>query len=60
MEEKFEYKINIDEDIDTLLYKIPTMLIQPYVENAICHGLINKDEKGFLNIDLNLKEDTIA
>jgi tetratricopeptide (TPR) repeat protein len=58
--EKFDYKITIDEDIDTLLYKIPTMLIQPYVENAICHGLINKDEKGFLNIDLKLQQDFIS
>lgn len=57
--EKFDFKINIDDDIDTLLYKIPTMLIQPYVENAICHGLINKDEKGFLSVDLKLLEDKI-
>ena len=35
------------------------MLIQPYVENAICHGLINKDEKGFLHIDLKLLDDSI-
>jgi len=58
--EKFDYKINIDEDIDTFLYKIPTMLIQPYVENAICHGLINKDEKGFLKIDMKLEQDFIS
>jgi LytS/YehU family sensor histidine kinase len=58
--EKFDYNINVDEDIDTLLYKIPTMLIQPYVENAICHGLINKDEKGFLKIDLKLQQDFIS
>ncbi|MCD4681781.1 MAG: histidine kinase [Bacteroidales bacterium] len=58
--EKFDYEINIDEEIDTLLYKIPTMLIQPYVENSICHGLINKDEKGKLTIDLNLKDESIA
>ena len=57
--EKFDFRINIDEDIDTLMYKIPTMLIQPYVENAICHGLINKDEKGFLYIGLKLLDDRI-
>ncbi len=58
--EKFDYQIQVDDDIDTLLYKIPTMLIQPYVENAICHGLINKDEKGFLKIDLKLEKDFIS
>jgi LytS/YehU family sensor histidine kinase len=57
--DKFDYNINIDDDIDTLLYKIPTMLIQPYVENAICHGLNNRNDKGFLNIDLKLLDDSI-
>ena len=58
--EKFDYKITVDEEIDTLLYKIPTMIIQPYVENAIIHGLINKDEKGFLNVDLKLEDNCIG
>jgi len=58
--EKFHYSIHVDEEIDTLIYKIPTMLIQPYVENAICHGLINKEGKGYLRIDLNLHNDHIA
>ncbi len=34
--DKFEFKINVDEEIDPLMYKVPTMLIQPYVENSIC------------------------
>ncbi|MBS1231398.1 MAG: signal transduction histidine kinase, LytS [Bacteroidetes bacterium] len=52
--DKFEYKINIDDEIDPLMHKIPTMLIQPYVENSICHGLIPKEGKGFVNVDLKL------
>ena len=44
----------IDEEIDTLTYKIPTMLIQPYVENAVCHGLINKPDNGFLSVKMQL------
>jgi LytS/YehU family sensor histidine kinase len=58
--EKFNYEIIIDEEIDTLLYKMPTMLIQPYVENAIIHGLINKDEKGLLKVDLLLEDNCIG
>jgi tetratricopeptide (TPR) repeat protein len=58
--EKFNYKIEVDEDIDVLIHKIPTMLIQPYVENAICHGLMNKEDKGFLNVGLKLEEGFIA
>jgi len=57
--DKFEYKITVDEEIDPLLHKVPTMLIQPYVENSICHGLMPKEGKGFVNIDLKLKDDHI-
>lgn len=57
---KFDYKVTIDEEIDTLMYKIPTMLIQPYVENAICHGLIHRDEKGYLSIDIKFKTDYLS
>jgi tetratricopeptide (TPR) repeat protein len=57
--DKFDYKINVDEEIDPLMHKVPTMLIQPYVENSICHGLIPMEGKGFVNIDLNLKDDFI-
>ena len=58
--DKFRYEIIVDEEIDTLLYKIPTMLIQPYVENSICHGLIPAENKGYIKIDLNLKDDYIS
>ncbi len=58
--DKFEFKITVDEEIDPLMYKVPTMLIQPYVENSICHGLIPMERKGFVNIDLKLKEECIV
>jgi len=45
---KFDYHIAVDETIDTENTEIPPLLIQPYVENAILHGLINKNEKGDL------------
>jgi LytS/YehU family sensor histidine kinase len=54
--DKFEFSITVDDEIDPLMYKVPTMLIQPYVENSICHGLIPMEGKGFVNIDLKLKE----
>ncbi len=58
--DKFTYTITIDEEIDTLLYKVPTMLIQPYVENSICHGLIPAENKGSIKIDLKLKDEYIS
>jgi tetratricopeptide (TPR) repeat protein len=57
---KFDYKINVDEEIDTLLFKVPTMLIQPFVENSISHGLMPGEKKGFIKIDLKLEKDYIS
>jgi tetratricopeptide (TPR) repeat protein len=57
--DKFSYEINIDEEIDPLLYKVPTMLIQPYVENSICHGLMPREEKGIVKINMDLDKDHI-
>ncbi|MCU0407719.1 MAG: tetratricopeptide repeat protein, partial [Bacteroidales bacterium] len=56
---KFDYRITVDDEIDTLLYKVPTMLIQPYVENSICHGLMPSESKGTVKIDLKLEKEHI-
>ncbi|AKA35572.1 tetratricopeptide repeat-containing sensor histidine kinase [Flagellimonas lutaonensis] len=48
--DKFDYSIEIDENVDVGAFEIPPMLLQPYIENAIWHGLRYKDEKGFLKI----------
>ncbi len=51
--EKIEYKIYVDPEVDTKEYKVPALLIQPYVENAIWHGLMNKEDGiGKLEIEL--------
>ncbi|WP_350284981.1 histidine kinase [uncultured Croceitalea sp.] len=50
--EKFEYEVNIGEHLDVDAFEIPPMLLQPYIENAIWHGLRYKEEKGFLKIGL--------
>ena len=52
--EKFTFEIIVDEEMDALTCKIPTMLIQPYVENAVCHGLLNKPDHGLLTVTIRL------
>jgi ligand-binding sensor domain-containing protein/sensor histidine kinase YesM len=55
----FNYKIVLDEEIDDEFTAIPPMIIQPYIENAIIHGLIHKKEQGELLIELKLMDDYI-
>ncbi len=49
-QDKFDYSIDVDETIDVEEFQIPPMLLQPYIENAVWHGLRYKTEKGHLNI----------
>lgn len=56
--DKFDYEIDVDKQVDVSAFQIPPMLLQPYIENAIWHGLRYKDEKGYLNIRIQLKDDT--
>lgn len=48
--DKFDYVFQIDERIAIDSFMIPPMLLQPYVENAIWHGLRYREEKGELAI----------
>lgn len=54
-QDKFDYSIDVDETIDVDDFQIPPMLLQPYIENAVWHGLRYKAEKGHLNINIQSK-----
>jgi ligand-binding sensor domain-containing protein len=54
-ETHFQYHIQIDEQIFTQDILIPAMLIQPYVENAIKHGLLHKQGNKELVINFSLQ-----
>lgn len=56
---KFEYRINIGEDVDMGL-KIPKMIIQSPVENAVKHGLLPKSDKGLLTITVEMIESRLV
>lgn len=52
-QDKFDYSIDIDEHIKIEDFVIPPMLLQPYIENAVWHGLRYKKTKGHLSIGIN-------
>lgn len=55
----FEYVIKIDENIDQDNTEIPSMLLQPYIENAIVHGMRNKDKDGIIKLILLQQADAM-
>jgi hypothetical protein len=52
---KFTYEIIVDPELNQNSIKIPSLLLQPFVENAINHGILEKQEQGRLKINFNLK-----
>ncbi|MEO7046560.1 MAG: histidine kinase, partial [Ferruginibacter sp.] len=55
----FEYKINVDDSINTSEIQIPSLLIQPLIENAVKHGIAGMREKGKIAIDFFRKDKTM-
>jgi LytS/YehU family sensor histidine kinase len=53
--DKFEYTISIADDVDPDSIDIPPMLLQPYVENSILHGILPAAKKG--KIDIRVEQD---
>lgn len=49
---KFDFEITIDPGLNKNEIMIPSMLLQPFAENAIKHGLANKPQDGFLKITI--------
>ncbi|GAB3985635.1 histidine kinase [Spirosoma daeguense] len=56
---EFRYEFDIDEDDVLLSAQLPPMLLQPYVENAIWHGLMPKDGEKKLKISARAQNDHI-
>jgi ligand-binding sensor domain-containing protein/two-component sensor histidine kinase len=50
LDNKFDYEISVDPALDSDFVEIPAMVLQPFVENAIWHGLLHKKGKGLLRI----------
>ncbi|MCU0370189.1 MAG: histidine kinase, partial [Bacteroidales bacterium] len=56
---KFDYRIDIDNDIDPEIVRIPPMLAQPFIENAIEHGIKHRETPGHIDIRFSLKDHTL-
>lgn len=55
-DQKFEFSIDVEDNVQTDFIEVPPLIIQPFVENAIWHGLLHKDGPGKLQITLKISE----
>ncbi|HLU88209.1 MAG TPA: histidine kinase [Cyclobacteriaceae bacterium] len=58
-EGRFDYQIAIDPALEVEDIEVPPLIIQPYVENAIWHGLMPKEDKGHVRVELQLKNEML-
>lgn len=57
---KFEYEVVVDEALDIDAVMLPPMLTQPFIENAIEHGIKDLETKGLLTIQFRLEEEQLV
>jgi anti-sigma regulatory factor (Ser/Thr protein kinase) len=55
---KFSYSVNVDENIDLKSIHIPALIIQPFIENAIWHGIVPRGNGGQISLNI-IKKDSI-
>ena len=58
-DDKFQFILSLDDNIDADEIEIPSLIIQPYIENAIIHGLTNKEGQGTLRLDIKELNDKL-
>ncbi|GAB2601760.1 histidine kinase [Spirosoma areae] len=57
--QKVQFSIHVAPDIDQRYLCIPPLLLQPYVENAIWHGLMHKSEGGTVTVEVSQLQDNL-
>lgn len=59
MNENFRYEINVDDALLEDNIKVPTLVIQPFAENAIWHGLAEKKDNRLLRINIEVDKNVL-
>jgi sensor histidine kinase YesM len=57
---KFAYAFNIDHELDLKSIQVPALILQPFIENAIWHGIMPKEEGGTINVCIEKNDEAIS
>lgn len=60
MDNKFDFTIDVDADIDPEQVMVPPLVVQPLVENAIWHGIADKEGRGRITLRIDLQGDQLV
>ena len=58
-EGQFDYKISIADTINLTTTLVPPLIVQPFVENAIWHGLLHKSTKGTIDLEISTEDNLL-
>lgn len=58
-QDRFEYDIRVDAALDSGNIRVPAMLLQPFLENSIWHGILPKGEKGKVSLSIQAGKDEV-
>jgi LytS/YehU family sensor histidine kinase len=58
-DKKFTYEVKVENKLGSDTVELPPLIIQPYVENAIWHGLLHKESNGHLSVRVSMNGDSM-
>jgi sensor histidine kinase YesM len=56
---KFSYAVNVESNIDLKSIYVPALIIQPFIENSIWHGIVPKETDGYVNLSVTEKDGAV-
>ncbi|MCF6349200.1 MAG: tetratricopeptide repeat protein [Flavobacteriaceae bacterium] len=60
LKNKFSYDINVDKAIDIENTLVPSLILQPFIENSIWHGIAGKESKGHIQIEVKKENEMMV
>ena len=59
--DNFDFQVNVDGKIDIFEAQIPNMILQPFIENAVLHGVSHlKDKSGKIDLSFQLQQNVLT